>query len=645
MLRAPAMAERLPKKKCVGCARPDEEGHEGSGEYRGKWFCRTCWAKWDREPESPPIDWDSCDDIGQLRSEVERLRLELMGAWTLRVSSPCNAAGERWSDMSSATRAWRYWHSWCPCCKRPLNVSVRRRPTDEGGRQSSCPTGPPSRSDCPPPSRRAYVSCLWGTNGRYALGALVLGYKLLQSRSPDLTGIDLVLLHTPDVPDSTVQMLREFWTLKEVDYVDAQRGLFFSSSRFDSVFTKLHVFGLVEYDKVVMVDLDVVILQCIDALFDEPPPAALHRSVMGNWPGYRIDGRSFFAAAQQDAEAQVYPYGQAGGINAGVMVLKPSRETFNDMIFEVTTPIHPERTPGAGPEQDYLSRYYAPHWTHISVRYNYQLHRVFHAIEGAARRAADGPLEEALLPERLRVGLADINVIHFSGHEKMWGRFFGAEAGDAQRPPTDGEFAERLLQEDSPDFYKAWFQKDATNDYWKTVGWRPGGNGWERITPHRDSPEDATIETEAPPIDEWLQLLRDAAERATKVWAADLRAMTEDDANDVPPLADLLERLRSGSCCGPNSDCSSSNSYCSSSSSSRSGHQLGGLVDYLWYEWTTSDEPKEVWSPAVVAAADGDNTYSVTFEQSGPWGTGARKVPKHRLRKREPINDVAALDG
>ena len=68
-------------------------------------------------------------------------------------------------------------------------------------------------------------------------------------------------------------------------------------------------------------------------------------------------------------------------------------------------------------------------------------------------------------------------------------------------------------------------------------------------------------------------------------------------------------------------------------------------MDYLWYEWTTSDEPKEVWSPAVVAAADGDNTYSVTFEQSGPWGTGARKVPKHRLRKREPINDVAALDG
>ena len=149
------MAELLQQCSECGDRVPDKEGNEAWGGYRGQWFCHACWRTWDQEPESPPIDLDSCVDPILLRSMVRQLSSQLEAARTLRLSSPCTTAGEHWSEMSSMSRAWLYWRSWCPNCKRPLNVSVRRS-TDEGGRQSSCPTGPPSRSDCPPrPAERA----------------------------------------------------------------------------------------------------------------------------------------------------------------------------------------------------------------------------------------------------------------------------------------------------------------------------------------------------------------------------------------------------------------------------------------------------------------------------------------------------------
>ena len=37
--------------------------------------------------------------------------------------------------------------------------------------------------------------------------------------------------------------------------------------------------------------------------------------------------------------------------------------------------MHPEHIPSAAPEQDYLSRFYAPFWSHISVENNFHRSR------------------------------------------------------------------------------------------------------------------------------------------------------------------------------------------------------------------------------------------------------------------------------
>ena len=55
--------------------------------------------------------------------------------------------------------------------------------------------------------------------------------------------------------------------------------------------------------------------------------------------------------------ANEYSWCQAGGINAGVMLLRPDAEVFSQMHSEVTDDNHPEHILGGGPEQDYLSRF------------------------------------------------------------------------------------------------------------------------------------------------------------------------------------------------------------------------------------------------------------------------------------------------
>ena len=142
--------------------------------------------------------------------------------------------------------------------------------------------------------RYAYVVALWGSAAGFALGALVLGAALRRSG----TRYDLVLLYTEDVPASTIDLLSRVWITREVRYLEGHGNLYTCKGyRFDGVFTKLHVLSLVEYEKVLMLDIDLAVIACPDAIFDLRPPAAMCRGqTAARWShGSWIDGRRFFA--------------------------------------------------------------------------------------------------------------------------------------------------------------------------------------------------------------------------------------------------------------------------------------------------------------------------------------------------------------
>ena len=98
---------------------------------------------------------------------------------------------------------------------------------------------------------------------------------------------------------------------------------------------------------------------------------------------------------------------KTAGINAGVVLLEPSTAIYDTALRGISAPLHPEHIPGSGPEQDYLSRFYAPWWIHIDVSYNFQLHHVFYNLEACLPWIHANSLSldelERWLPTRLTV--------------------------------------------------------------------------------------------------------------------------------------------------------------------------------------------------------------------------------------------------
>ena len=102
---------------------------------------------------------------------------------SLSLRSPLTKWCEKMYGPDSEGYYWKWYKTNCPCCRRPLEITM-----------SSAQEQPWTRH--PRGSGYAFVTALWGANAGYALGALVLGYRL-QELSPK---IDRVIVHTDDVP-------------------------------------------------------------------------------------------------------------------------------------------------------------------------------------------------------------------------------------------------------------------------------------------------------------------------------------------------------------------------------------------------------------------------------------------------------------
>mmetsp|Transcript_127813 Transcript_127813/g.409300 ORF Transcript_127813/g.409300 Transcript_127813/m.409300 type:complete len:691 (+) Transcript_127813:231-2303(+) len=335
----------------------------------------------------------------------------------------------------------------CPCCWRPVDVRL----WDDGWR----PPPAPQRVGEP---RRAYVVGIWGESLDYAVGAVALAQSIVAAG----TKYEFVCLHTADVPEWPHRaMLRRFFRLKLVQHVDSVPTLFSGdkeTSRFKHVFTKLHMMSLVEYEKICFLDTDTLVLRSIDDLFDLPAPAAMRRGMNLRSQishGDPIDGRFFFA---DDAKGD-WAWGQGTGINAGVMLVAPDWQTYSRMLYEISCDQHPAHVRGNGPEQDYLSRFWADApWTHIGVEYNFQVHQMYHALSPLCSDAA----ERTAVLER-DGGFQHIRLVHFSGELKPWHRHFGI----GPRLDLEG-FVKRVLQK-FPGWW-LWVKKDP--DTWKAINYK-----------------------------------------------------------------------------------------------------------------------------------------------------------------------------
>ncbi|CAK0907163.1 unnamed protein product [Prorocentrum cordatum] len=255
-------------------------------------------------------------------------------------------------------------------------------------------------------------------------------------------------------------------------------------------------------------DSDILVRENIDSLFQLRAPAALHRGVAcGYAHGERINGRHFFGGTRPgfDANSQFWSssaagnfatvrgpwsWGQSGGINAGVMLFEPDLETLKLCLSEVTESSHPEHIPGSGPEQDYLSRFYAGEWSHINVAYNFQLHQMYFMVAWLDEGSHADRKEFLLRPELIKA-------FHYSADPKPWARLFSASLSSLDDPA----WAEEVKSKFSG--YRAWILKDPEYKYLDSYG--------------EDEPEvpkwavEATDRVVALSLREWEDAYRDLA--------------------------------------------------------------------------------------------------------------------------------------
>ena len=147
-------------------------------------------------------------------------------------------------------------------------------------------------------SKDAFVTLQYGD---YHLGARVLG-KNLQDTG---TYKDMVAMCTATVSDETKTVLAaDGWIIKPVEKIpNPYEGHSEKGNYFSGAYTKLHIWNMTEYERVVFLDSDVLIVSNIDHLFD---------------------CGSFCAA-----------YRHSDIFNSGVMVVEPSSKVFNDMIKKI----------------------------------------------------------------------------------------------------------------------------------------------------------------------------------------------------------------------------------------------------------------------------------------------------------------------
>lgn len=331
------------------------------------------------------------------------------------------------------------WKSFCVVCRRPIVAQ---------------PADPEEvlEQDIRAVGQYAYVVVLWGASPGFVLGAIVLAKSLRDTG----TTHDLVLLYTSSIPSAAVDLLKSAgWKPREVEPISGVQELYdHDDPRFRGVFTKLHVMALYEYEKVLCMDIDTLVIRNMDGLFDLEAPAATGRGAQDTYQhGDPLDGSSFFrGGVRGNAKAS---WGQCWGINAGVMLLSPNKYDFGQMMFEVSDPKHPSHIAGNGPEQDYLSRYYADCWKHIGVQYNFQLHQMFFILHTQGFQDPRPRLMRQFLQDP---SSTDIHLMHYSGQLKPWDRWLHKDYSSFEGAPGDTQFLRCMLESWTP--YWLWVRKD-----------------------------------------------------------------------------------------------------------------------------------------------------------------------------------------
>ncbi|GFP92983.1 UDP-glucuronate:xylan alpha-glucuronosyltransferase 2 [Phtheirospermum japonicum] len=177
------------------------------------------------------------------------------------------------------------------------------------------------------PTREAYATVLHSSEN-YVCGAIALAQSLLRTG----TQRDLLLLLDTSIPQSKrVALSRAGWKLRLIERIRNPRAQKNTYNEYN--YSKFRLWQLTDYDKIIFIDSDVIVLRSLDVLFTFP-----QMSATGN------DGSIF---------------------NSGIMVIEPSNCTFGMLMHR-----RKEIVSYNGGDQGFLNEVFA-WWHRLPRRVNY----------------------------------------------------------------------------------------------------------------------------------------------------------------------------------------------------------------------------------------------------------------------------------
>ncbi|XP_071701049.1 putative UDP-glucuronate:xylan alpha-glucuronosyltransferase 4 [Rutidosis leptorrhynchoides] len=147
--------------------------------------------------------------------------------------------------------------------------------------------------------REAYVTVLHSSE-TYVCGAIALAQSILQTNSTK----DLILLVDDSISPKSIRGLKAAgWKIKRIQRIKSPHAKKGAYNEYN--YSKLRIWQLIEYDKVIFIDADLIVLKNLDEFFNYP-----QLSAVGN-------DRYLF--------------------NSGVILIEPSQCMFNSLMEKIDT--------------------------------------------------------------------------------------------------------------------------------------------------------------------------------------------------------------------------------------------------------------------------------------------------------------------
>ena len=234
----------------------------------------------------------------------------------------------------------------------------------------------------------AYVTLVM-IGDKYIAGAIVLAESIRKIGSM----ADLVVLVTNDVSIEGKEILKKFYDhVIDVDYINVENWRTKVQKHrpyLDLVFTKFHVFNLIQYKKILLIDADAIILKHPDHIFTLKTPAGVYLPNKDEIISYNEKGEYVYdkkiewynkycsccshgklipkSITDKIEEGLSKNKNSNSGISGGLILLEPNKKEYNMILQDIRSSktLNIIKNKLIWPEQQYLGMRYSGFWTSI----------------------------------------------------------------------------------------------------------------------------------------------------------------------------------------------------------------------------------------------------------------------------------------